>query len=469
MASLGEETRMSTRGPANHNAVALILPHKAMLGFDGGAIGADIYCDRTGILCRTLDDCATVLDALKDPEQGYYDPRDPYTTVPRSSVLERYSEHLSPGGEAGALRGIRLGVVRESMLSAGSKAAEPITQAAAREVQAVLAEHLGATLVESRDPLWTPDARCEAMKVDFRTALARLVPVFMPELLFRLNAEGQPVFPDFAAQIERTEFAPGVFHGSGQMTPMDYLVALTDGLIAPPSNLDVSTVQQQILANSFRYHISQYLSRRAIDWAALGQTETLRDWRSLNERSKFWGDDQRSAFLNWEEVRDPRNPLGGRQGVDERIMLRELLRRVDMMVSGMNLPGIPNGIAFAPDYRKLYLVTNGLIHSFDLSADNKVSNQKEFSTMMVDGVQCRTDGIRVDVNGNLWCGSNAGRTLGYSGVTVWSPEAKLLGRIRLPETCANLCFGGPKRNRLFMTAGQSLYAVYVATQGASPG
>ena len=67
MASLGEETRASCRGPANHNAVALILPHKAMLGFDGGAIGADIYCDRSGILCRTIADCAKVLDALKDP------------------------------------------------------------------------------------------------------------------------------------------------------------------------------------------------------------------------------------------------------------------------------------------------------------------------------------------------------------------------------------------------------------------
>ena len=92
MASLGEETRASTRGPANHNACALILPHKAMLGFDGGAIGADIYCDRSGIICRTIADCAKVLDALKDPEGGYYDPRDPYTTVPRSSVL--------PGGYA---------------------------------------------------------------------------------------------------------------------------------------------------------------------------------------------------------------------------------------------------------------------------------------------------------------------------------------------------------------------------------
>ena len=93
MASLGEETRASTRGPANHNAVALILPHKAMLGFDGGAIGADIYCDRSGILCRTIADCAKVLDALKDPVEGYYDPRDPYTTVPRSSVLARYADH----------------------------------------------------------------------------------------------------------------------------------------------------------------------------------------------------------------------------------------------------------------------------------------------------------------------------------------------------------------------------------------
>jgi len=143
--------------------------------------------------------------------------------------------------------------------------------------------------------------------------------------------------------------------------------------------------------------------------------------------------------------------------------------RVDMMVSGANLPGIPNGIAFSPDYRRLYLVTNGIVHSFDLSADNKLSNQKEFSNFMVDGIQCRTDGIRVDVNGNVWCGSNAGRNLGYSGVTVWSAEGKLLGRIRLPETCANLAFGGPKRNRLFMTAAQSLYAVYVNTQGASPG
>ena len=67
------------------------------------------------------------------------------------------------------------------------------------------------------------------------------------------------------------------------------------------------------------------------------------------------------------------------------------------------------------------------------------------------------------------CSSNAGRAVGYSGVTVWTPQGKLIGRIRLPEVCGNVCFGGPKRNRLFMAASQSLYAVYTATQGAAPG
>src|SRR5262252_8125247 len=133
MASLGEETRASCRGPANHNAVALILPHKAMLGFDGGAIGADIYCDRSGILCRNLLDCARVLDALRDPVDGYYDPRDVFTTVPRSSVLPTpHASHARMTGTAGALAGLRIGVVRESMVyPKGSKTEEPIVTAAA--------------------------------------------------------------------------------------------------------------------------------------------------------------------------------------------------------------------------------------------------------------------------------------------------------------------------------------------------
>ena len=334
MASLGEETRASCRGPSNHNAIALILPHKAMLGFDGGAIGADIYCDRSGIHARKVGDCAKILDALKDPERGYYDPRDPFTTVPRSSVLSTpYAGHAKTAGTPGALKGIRLGVIRESMVFPKDfKTEQPIVDAAKKEIKTILGGHLGAALVESTDPMWTPDPDVETMAVDFRKALARLVPVFMPDLLFRVRADGTPVFPDFAVAVVPTEFAPGKIFGTGKMQPIDYCVEMAEGRIAPPKNLDLATIQNQEMANTFRFHISQYLSRRAGDWKAKGFAETLADWASLNARSKFWGDDQRAAFKNWEEVADPRNPHGRRQGVNERIMLRELLRRVDMMV-----------------------------------------------------------------------------------------------------------------------------------------
>ena len=334
MASLGEETRASCRGPANHNAVALILPHKSMLSFHGGAIGADIHVDRTGILCRTIADCAKVLDALKDPQAGYYDPRDAWTAVPRSSILDMpYASHAAMPGTKGALAGIRIGIIRESMVyPEGSKTEEPIVTAAAKEIKSMLGGHLGAILVESSDPRWTPDPDIEQMTIDFRRALARLIPLIMPDILYRLGTDGQPVFKDFAAAIVPTEFMPGKVFGSGTMQPIDYMVALADGRIALPSNLDIATVQHQALANAFRFHISQYLSRRAENWKARGFTETLTDWTALNARSKFWGDDQRAAFRNWEDISDMRNPLGQRQGVNERIMLRELLRRVDMVV-----------------------------------------------------------------------------------------------------------------------------------------
>jgi gluconolactonase len=107
-----------------------------------------------------------------------------------------------------------------------------------------------------------------------------------------------------------------------------------------------------------------------------------------------------------------------------------------------------------------------VIFAFDLQGA-KPANMRLFTDMMVDGVKCGPDGMRADITGNLWCSSNA--PLGYAGVLVFNPTGKLIGRIRLPEVCANVAFGGPKRDRLFMTAGQSLYMLQVATQGAAPG
>ena len=143
--------------------------------------------------------------------------------------------------------------------------------------------------------------------------------------------------------------------------------------------------------------------------------------------------------------------------------------RVTLVVDQDTLGSAPNGLAFSPDYRKLYVVARGGVVVGDISARNTVATVTPFSNFTVDGVRCGPDGIRADVYGNLWCSSNAGNNVGYSGVTVHSPDGRLIGRIRLPEVCANITFGGARRNRLFMAAGQSLYAVYVNTQGAAPG
>lgn len=154
--------------------------------------------------------------------------------------------------------------------------------------------------------------------------------------------------------------------------------------------------------------------------------------------------------------------------------------RLDVVIADDAVPD-PNGLCFSPDFKTLYVASTGkgpgdtieggkgVVFALDVGADNKLSNQRIFTDCVVDGIKCGPDGLRCDVFGNLWAASNAGRNVGYNGVTVWSPQAKLLGRIRVPEVVGNITFGGPKRNRLFMAGSQSIYAVYTATQGASPG
>jgi len=138
--------------------------------------------------------------------------------------------------------------------------------------------------------------------------------------------------------------------------------------------------------------------------------------------------------------------------------------RLDVIVEGR--PGlVPNGIAFSPDYSKVYFVWGANIDVADV-VGNKIANQRVFSDGMVDGIKCGFDGHRVDVAGNVWSGSTS--VPGYMGVTVWNPAGKCIGRIRLPETCANVTFCGPKRDWLWMCASQSVYLVRLGIQGAAP-
>ena len=139
-------------------------------------------------------------------------------------------------------------------------------------------------------------------------------------------------------------------------------------------------------------------------------------------------------------------------------------------------PFKPNGLCFSPDYKKLYIADTGPSHYGDrLPASviwefavqgEKVGPGKQLTTAELDGKAGFYDGIRADEDGNIWAAAGWVGD-GYDGVHVIAPDGARIGQIRLPEICGNLCFGGSKRNRLFMAASQSLYALYVNTQGAA--
>ena len=129
------------------------------------------------------------------------------------------------------------------------------------------------------------------------------------------------------------------------------------------------------------------------------------------------------------------------------------------------VPG-PNGLAFSPDERTLYVVASRAeprtIVAYDVVDGTRLANHR--TLISADGGT--PDGFRVDEDGNLWCGWGMG-TPERDGVMVFNPGGEPIGRIALPERCANLCFGGRRRNRLFMAASQSIYSLFVNTRGAT--
>lgn len=129
----------------------------------------------------------------------------------------------------------------------------------------------------------------------------------------------------------------------------------------------------------------------------------------------------------------------------------------------------PNGLAFSPDYSVLYVVDTGASHTpgyprhikaYDVVDGTRAENGRVFC----DLGRTSPDGLRVDMDGNVWSAAGwAGDA--ENGVHVFAPDGTKIGAIHLRETVSNVCFGGVKRNRLFMTGSQSIYSLYVEAQG----
>ena len=167
--------------------------------------------------------------------------------------------------------------------------------------------------------------------------------------------------------------------------------------------------------------------------------------------------------------------MGNYEGHKGDLLLKEAVYRINPRNAKIDIvtdtPDKPNGLCFSPDYKKLYIADTGApgnITVWDVAGE-KLTNGREFAVLkqkLNDGSFAGgADGIRVDVDGNIWAGCGWVGA-GYDGVHIFAPDGKAIGQINLPEICSNICFGGLKRNRLFMTASQSLYSVYVGTQGA---
>jgi gluconolactonase len=159
------------------------------------------------------------------------------------------------------------------------------------------------------------------------------------------------------------------------------------------------------------------------------------------------------------------------EGHKGELEIKEAVYRIDPQTARLDLVADdlakPNGLCFSPDHRRLYVADTGgtpSLRVYDVDAA-RLRGGRAFASLEMDGRRGAVDGIRADADGNVWAGAGwAGP--GYDGVHVFAPDGQRIGLVRLPEICSNVCFGGPRRNRLFMTASQSLYALYVDARGA---
>ena len=277
--SICESTGGSCRNPGTHNGVVTFVPTKGMISY-GGGIGADPVRDRPGIQCRTVADTAKVLDAFRDPDAGFFDPRDIFTALPRSFASPApYVSALAEPGSVKPLAGVRIGVVRELMVKSGP-ANDAIVDTIESELKVL--QSLGAELVESTGPGYTDDPAIPNMTFSFENAMAEVIPFHMPEVLSWKDKDGKPEFS-----------VPG-----WDVTSREYLVAASIGQAPWPANLDMRRIfdslpesDDAVTAYTFAFQFAQYLKLR-------GDARVF-DWESLNANAKYFSDVRRAAMANW--------------------------------------------------------------------------------------------------------------------------------------------------------------------------
>ncbi|MFL6617535.1 MAG: amidase family protein, partial [Povalibacter sp.] len=279
MCSICETTGGSCRGPANYSGVVMIVPTKGMISF-AGSFGANPYQDRPGIMCRSVTDAARVLDAFLDKKtNSYFDPRDPYTALPRVVPSSTPYVNAIAATSAKPLAGMRIGVIRQLYLKS-SPADAAVSDGINRELKVL--QQLGAELVEDIDPAYPDDPSIPNMAFGFNAAFAEVLPFQMPEV-FSWKRDGKPMFSVPGWDVASRKYLVAL---SAHKAPLPSSMTFNSVFANPPNDPD------EITGYTFAFQLGQYLTLR--------EDSRVYDWATLNANAKYFNDVRRAAMKNWE-------------------------------------------------------------------------------------------------------------------------------------------------------------------------
>ena len=283
--SICEQTGASCQGPASRNGIAALLTTKGLTP-DSGGIANQFLPDRSGILARTLSDAVRVLDALKDSTDGYFDPRDPFTAVPKALVPAAPYASFVMTDEAlkrnsHPLKGMRIGILREHMVKLTHNH-EAIVEQLDKELKTVLRDRLGAELVESITPGYPDDPDIPNLKYTFSDAFSELLPRLMPEIFFRRDRAGKLVFA-----------VPG-----HDVTSYDYLLKLSNRQAPITSMLKITNFATfgadpclTATCDDVAFDVDRYLIARG--------DARIKTWADWVANAKFRDEATRAGAANW--------------------------------------------------------------------------------------------------------------------------------------------------------------------------
>jgi len=297
-----ETTGGSCREPAGQNAVSSFVTTKGLTS-EHGTMTAQFINHRPGAICKTIGDSARVIDAIKNPQQGYFDSKDMFTAIPQGLISKEpfatfvvTDEQLR--NNAKPLQGMRIGIVREYMVHHTPNDVA-ISELIDQEIKTVLRDQLGAEIVESVDPLYPDDPTVPNMKYTFQEALAEVIAFNAPEYFFQMEGD-------------ELEFAvPGY-----DVRTLDYMVKLALGKAPLSPKLNMRRILSGLdNTNRTAFSAAKYLMERG--------DERIVDWESYAVNSKWRANSQavgaRNAAMN--NVQDIR----ATQGID-RIKMQYVFR-----------------------------------------------------------------------------------------------------------------------------------------------